>query len=231
MVSDLGKSQKTSFEEANMKFALSLAVILGLALVSQAAMVQISNGITADVTLATDQPSTYPALTAWNVTFQATAGISAVDRRFDGLMNQVWGFGGVAATPEVAAAGSAYASLTTENKKRDTHVVPQAGQLTIVRSPSEDLAGTYLAADTVDPDTGDILSEGDKTMAFGIASNPASFLFARIVLAGTNNAHFTGSVADGLSNKGTFSFDVVVPEPMTLSLLGAGALALIRRRR
>jgi hypothetical protein len=42
---------------------------------------------------------------------------------------------------------------------------------------------------------------------------------------------FNYRLVDGAANDGQFDIFIAAPEPMTLSLLGVGALALIRRRR
>ena len=208
-----------------MKLALSLAVILGLALVSQAALISstTTSGIT--VTVSTDELT--PAstgLTAYIVTLESPVGIYSADGRIDavtGSLNQVWAFGGALPTPlQDTAPGAGWGFLSAADRANDTNIIIPSGSQVISRGVNEDMAGTYLA------------NSATSTLAVGF-TNLASYTsvpFARIVLANGNNARFNFSISDSALAVGAFNF-LVVPEPMTLSLLAAGALALIRRRR
>jgi len=234
-----------------MKFALTLAVILGLALVSQAAFVPVvvtQNGITATVTQDTTTPPS-AGLTAYVVTLTSSLAIAAVDGRIDaapgGYLYQTFAYGGAAASPDGEG-------LTVTTLKSDTHILVSVGNQTPARAPDEDLIGFDYSGAVVDSSlhlgttlcgvggntdgagtNTPVPNDWSQTMAFGVKGAPTSLPFARVVLNAASNAVgfvFNFKVVDGQSNVALFKFNPI-PEPMTLSLLGAGALALIRRRR
>ena len=209
-----------------MKYALTLALVLALSVAAQAAPVATVNGITVDVTADTATPAT-GGLTAYIVSLQSPVGIYSADGRIDavtGHMNQVWAFGGALPTPlQDTAAGSGWGFLSAAEKVNDSNIMIPSGSQVISRGVNEDMAGTYLA------------NSATSTLALGF-KNLANFndvQFARVVLADGNTARFNFSISDSALAVGAFNFLIgaPVPEPMTLSLLGAGALALIRRRR
>jgi hypothetical protein len=236
-----------------MKYALTLALVLALSLVAQAAVTPpvTINGITATVTQDTTTPPTIAGLTAYIITLSSPNAIASVDGRIDavgaGHLYQTFAFGGAAATPDGEG-------LTVTTAKNDTHILVPLGSQTPARGADENLIGFDYTGAVVDSTlhngttlcgvNGNTDGEGtntpvpndwSKTMAIGIKGSPTSLAFARVVLDTPSNAlgaMFNFKVVDSQSAFGQFTFNILaVPEPMTLSLLGAGALALIRRRR
>jgi hypothetical protein len=215
-----------------MKLALSLAVVLGLALVSQAAIVAIgaSGNTSIDVSIDNSTPPD-TGLTAYIVTLISPVGIYSVDGRIDattGYLNQEW-YKGTKQTPIEDPDGQ-WGNLTEQQVNDDTNIMLDPDDMVTDRAPQENLiAGTT---------NGNWLAySATQTMAFGFSDqdndlNYNSIPFARIVLAAGAVADFNFHISDGLKDNDAFNFNIgAVPEPMTLSLVAVGALALIRRRR
>lgn len=216
-----------------MKLALSLVVILGLAVISQAAIVQTVGTVSVDVTADTITPAS-AGLTAFIVTISSPVGIYAVDGRIDattGYLNQSTAYGML--TPVADPAGL-WNLLTPQQKADDTNVMVLPGNQLVKRAPLENCAagtshGTFLAGS----------ADGLQTMAFGFQDatgapmNYYNIALARVVLATGSVAEFKFNITDNNKDNDAFdfSFPLPGPEPMTLSLLAAGSLALIRRRR
>ena len=234
-----------------MKFVLGLVVILGLAMVSQATFTETLGTITVDVTVDTTAPPS-AGLTAYIFHVSSADLVGGIDGRIDAVgstyLNQVWAGASQTGKTPLADPDGNWGMLA--NPENDTNVMLTPGQMLAVYAPVEDKAakpsthGTYLA--------GTNLSPGDVTMAFSTKSDPGegypldltSYDLTRVVVPNDLTTvqltvptgkyvrwHF--NLADRQADPyiGNFDIYLAVPEPMTLSLLGAGALALIRRRR
>lgn len=226
-----------------MKYALSLSVILGLALVSQANDVKyvVTDGsVTVDVLY--DQltpPTVYPPACAYIVTLKSPRGIYNVDGRIDGTdmtsLVQTFSSGGLFSTPNGEG-------LSAADLRNDTHIlVPIANQV-FVRPADEDKIGswgysnkTFLGTTLCGSyDSGDGTNDYSKTMVLGFTglADYTNIPFARVVVTNDAPFYFNFNIVDGNGDTSHFDFGWGVgPEPMSLSLFGASALALIRRRR
>ena len=149
-------------------------------------------------------------LTSYTVNLVADPGTDAVaafDGGFSGAMNQVLA-GGFLDVPSLEDAGF----LTPTEKSQDSHFLFMDADLTaIVDLPAE--------------------TSNSLTGIFGItvASRKTELPFAQIVLADGDSIALIGEVANGTGD--IFDVSTTIPEPATMSLLGLGAVAIIRRRR
>jgi hypothetical protein len=219
-----------------MKYALTLALVLALSLVANAATFTQTAG---SVTVTAVPDLTTPAstgLTAFIVTISSPVGIYSVDGRIDattGYLNQCWNLGGTTwrSTPIEDVNGN-WGYLDAQHAADDTNIMVDPTNMVVDRAPAEN----RTVAATVAGNNGNWLAfSATQTMAFGFQGLTSynSIPLARVVLATGAVADFKFNISD--SNKANDAFDMnivaPIPEPMTLSLLGAGALALIRRRR
>lgn len=196
-----------------MRLGLTLAVLLGLAVVANAGLsLQVVGAPTAGL----------PGYTTWTLTINSPEMLNAIDAKFVGAMNQLW-FGGAFSTVLMNDV-----AMGMINQAQDSHLlIASTDQIGVVRQASETNVGG----------TGNWIgySDGVQTFAFGIAaaSQKASLPFAQLVLPDSGQGvHFIGTwTANGVTGLPAFDFLIAIPEPATLSLLGVGALALIRRRR
>jgi hypothetical protein len=147
-------------------------------------------------------------LTRYTVHLVANSSADAVvafDGGFSGPMNQVL-FGG-APTPTL----DFFSFMTPTEKAQDSHFLFLLAELDQATPPAE--------------------TSNSLTGIFGIkpAFRQTELPFAQIVLADGDSITLTGEVANGAGD--AFDVSTVIPEPATMSLLGLGALAIIRRRR
>ena len=136
----------------------------------------------------------------------ATDWVAAFDGGFSGAMNQIK-VAGVVATPTLDMAGL----LTPTEASQDSHFLFLNSQLTSVTTPAE----------TANSLTG--------VFAVNVPDRAESLEFAQIVLADGDSIALTGEVANGAGD--LFDISTTIPEPASMTLLGLGALAIIRRRR
>jgi hypothetical protein len=230
-----------------MKYALTLALVLALSLVAQAAITLGDGGFVkvGSVTCTVTKDTTTPAsagLTAFIVTISSPVGVYAVDGRIDAVagsyLNQSWYQGATYKATPVEDPNGQWGNLPYQQACDDTNIIVDPLNLVVDRAAAEN----RTVASTVAGNNGTWLAASlTQTMAFGFQNQPTnpdapvidfnSIPLARVVLAGNNVAEFNFHITDSLKADDAFDFNIAVPEPMTLSLLGAGALALIRRRR
>jgi hypothetical protein len=134
--------------------------------------------------------------------------VAAFDGGFSGAMNQVGAFSGALPTPTL---DNVNAYLTPTEKSQDSHFLFLIDQLVIETAPAE--------------------TASSLTGVFGVKvpDRAESLEFAQIVLADGDSVELTGTASNGAGD--AFDVSTVIPEPATMSLLGLGALAIIRRRR
>jgi hypothetical protein len=133
--------------------------------------------------------------------------LAAFDGTFSGTLNQVFAFGGALDTPTL----DNVSYLPAEDAAKDTHFMLEDDELLVVTDPNETestLNGVFSVA---------------------VASRSLDLVIAQIVLAAGDTAELSGLGANAAGDK--FDISATIPEPATLSLLGIGALALIRRRK
>lgn len=97
--------------------------------------------------------------------------------------------------------------------------------------PTQDSHFLLLDADilaTVAPNESAVYLGGAFSIAVAARSNPLPL--ALVVIADGGSVLLTGTAGDALAAE-LFPVDLNIPEPLTLTLLGVGGLALIRRRR
>ena len=129
----------------------------------------------------------------------------------NGPMNQIMAFGALA-TPTMTNAnliGPPFGETW-----QDSHFLLLDTDLLVVTTPSE--TATYLG--------------GEFAILVAARSNPLPL--ALVVIADVppgQQVVLTGTAGDAGAN--IFPVNLVIPEPLTLTLLGVGGLALIRRRR
>ena len=126
----------------------------------------------------------------------------------DGPMNQIMAFGALA-TPTMTNAG--LIGTPFGEPHQDSHFLLYDPDLLIVVTPNE--SPVYLG--------------GEFAIVVAARSNPLPL--ALLVLADGQQVHLTGTAGDAAAD--IFPVDLIIPEPLTLTLLGVGGLALIRRRR
>ena len=127
---------------------------------------------------------------------------------FNGPMNQIMAFG-VLPTPTLT---NANLIPPPDLPTQDSHFLLLDTDILSAVPPAE--TGTYLG--------------GAFSIKVAARSNPLPL--ALIVVQTGNTVVMTGTATDDLAAV-NFPVNLVIPEPLTLSLLGVGALALIRRRR
>ena len=122
----------------------------------------------------------------------------------NGPMNQVL-FAGSLPTPTLT-----FASLLAD-PTQDSHFLLLDTDIIAVTAPNE--TGSYLG--------------GEFAILVAARSNPLPL--ALVVIPDGQQVVLTGTAGDAAPN--IFPVNLVIPEPLTLTLLGVGGLALIRRRR
>ena len=131
---------------------------------------------------------------------------TAWDGAFSGPMNQLWLMGGAMTTPTMTNASYLGAEIV-----KDSHFLLADDELLVARLPNETLIkldGAFAIAP-----------------AYQLMNRP----LAQIVLAPGEEVVMSGMAADITGAE--FDTSVTIPEPMTMTLLAIGGLALIRRRR
>ena len=139
---------------------------------------------------------------------------TAWDGQFDGVMNQVWAYGGMLQTPTLTGANAPGGGVDVA---ADTHFMFYDTELLVAITPQEQ------------PGPGLVNGTLSGAFAFDPSVQSQDLVFAQIILPVGGEAVMSGLAADALGAK--YDTDVVIPEPMTMSLLVLGGLALIRRRR
>lgn len=140
-----------------------------------------------------------------------TQGVYGFDGSITGPMNQEYPYGIPALT--VPDLGSNYALLTPEEQAHDSHFLFAPEQVAAVQSPTESADGTELSA----------------IVGFIPPLGGPSVDLAQIVFAqGSGPIILSGQVGDAIGRVYDI-YAVIVPEPITVALLGLG-LGLIRRR-
>ena len=141
---------------------------------------------------------------------QLPAGFNGVTPQgFNGPMNQIMAFGALA-TPTLTNAN--LIGPPFGNPWEDSHFLLLDTDILSAIAPAEN--ATYLG--------------GSFSVKVAARCNPLPL--ALIVIQGANTVVLTGVATDAAAAV-NFPLNLVIPEPLTLSLLGVGALALIRRRR
>jgi hypothetical protein len=148
-------------------------------------------------------------LTSYTVNLVAdspTDWVAAFDGGFSGPMSQ-FKVASILDTPTLTIANA----LSAGEKSQDSHFL---------------FLDTQLLPETPPAETANSLT---GVFAVNVPDRAESLEFAQIVLADGDSIALTGEVANGDGD--LFDVSTVIPEPATMSLLGLGALAIIRRRR
>lgn len=182
----------------------------------------------------TNLGSPLPGYTAYQVDFEADAQaerVTAFQGRFDGVMHQVWPWVGFPLNMHFETVTDGVAAGT------DSTLLLKAADLVAVAAPHEEPP----------PLPAGVLGEGDTTWIANDAVTPMGFSvqltaytdaadlvleFAYLVVPDGDAVVLTGEISK--EGQGTQVFDLPqtnIPEPLTLSLIGLGGLALLRRRR
>ena len=188
-----------------MKTVLAIIAVLGLATIAQA-------GVTVVVDNPVDIGGGLQSTLVHLVADSEADMVTAWDGSFNGPMNQIGAFGGALPTPTLTNV----AFLTPAEAAADTHFMLADTELLVARAPNES----------------PILLDG----AFGIAPESVGLdlVLAQIVTAIADGPYMVEMVGVAATATGaTFGTEALipVPEPMTMTLLAIGGLALIRRRR
>ncbi len=189
------------------KAGIATIVVLALAALANAEMVVHLDNM----------GSPLPEHTAYKLWFSGEQ-LTSLRGRFEGPMNQVW-FAYALPTPMLETANFLGADI-----EKDSHLLFLADELIPIRTPAED-----------GPGTGSWLSNTDNTkdFVFGIKgdfqSDPRDIAWivvpdGQIVVANLSVTSVQAPTARWLP-------EIVIPEPVTVALLGLGAAALVSRRR
>ncbi len=190
-----------------MRVGLTVMAVLAMATVANAAV----------LVSVVPQASPGAGLEAYKLVFSGER-VTSVVGRLDGNMNQVW-YLNVLATPNLDNANLLGADIV-----KDTHLLFLNADTIPLRGPTEDGPGTgsYLASDS-----------GTTTFSFGLKAalqtDPRDFAWVVIPTGGQVAVNLSLTTVE--TPQAAQYPEIVIPEPLTLSLLGLGGLALLRRRR
>ena len=225
-----------------MRTGLALALVLGLASVASAAMVSAANNDpAAPLQIQYEATAIGGGLTSFAVYVVGPTGakLSSFDGRFDGPTNQVQTTGPSAWSVDLTNA---------DMRVKDTHFLFNESDAAIVRGPSETVDAGWTWVEYVNPTPPPpsfwaqegvgtwFAHDAATTMALGIVGTAQTDSLQmiqlvipdgeQVVMTGSLGIAGAGGMAIGLGGNG-----VIIPEPVTISMLLLGGLGLITRRR
>lgn len=204
---------------------IGLALIAVLAMASAASAVDPFVVSAYAVDLGVDNSLGYPVqgYDVYVMTSSPGHQISALDLNVSGVLSQAWLAGPTKSTFNVAwLAGLGYAFV-------DTHFAPAAGvePAGFESDEDNDLSGPTVVGTA---GWGTFLVNGIATL--GGAGNPigTDVMVAHLAIQPGSVARVYGQVGSELGGV-TADVDFTIPEPVTMTLLAVGGLALLKRRR